>query len=104
MLRSRKQKPARPKVTVETRLEFDNEASSHSTLLQIVTQDTPGLLREIAHSFAASACNIEVALIDTEGESAIDVFYLTTAGRKLDEPAQASLSASMMHRLAQLRL
>jgi len=104
LLRSRKQKPARPKVTVETRLEFDNEASSHSTLLQIVTQDTPGLLREIAHSFAASACNIEVALIDTEGESAIDVFYLTTAGRKLDEPAQASLSASMMHRLAQLRL
>ncbi|MGC1156797.1 MAG: [protein-PII] uridylyltransferase, partial [Acidobacteriaceae bacterium] len=32
LLRARKQKPARPKVTVETRLEFDNEASSHSTL------------------------------------------------------------------------
>jgi [protein-PII] uridylyltransferase len=50
----------RPKVTVETRpLEFDNEASSHSTLVQIVTQDTPGLLREIALSLASCGCNIE---------------------------------------------
>jgi [protein-PII] uridylyltransferase len=103
LMRSRNLKPARPRVAVDTRLEFDNDASSHSTLLQIVTQDTPGLLREIALSFTAARCNIAVALIDTEGEAAIDVFYLTKGGQKLDDAAQASLSASLVHRLAQLR-
>ncbi len=103
LLRSRHVKHTRPRVTVETRLEFDNDASTHSTLLQIVTQDTPGLLRAIALSFAACGCNIEVALIDTEGEAAIDVFYLTHSGRKLDDPLQAALSESITHRLHHLR-
>jgi [protein-PII] uridylyltransferase len=90
------------KVTVETRVEFDNESSSHSTLLQVVAQDTPGLLRQIGRSFAECQCNIEVALIDTEGEVAIDVFYLTHNGKKLNDEARDLLTASLQRSFTQL--
>ncbi len=85
-----------PLVVVQTRVEFDDEASSHSTLLEVVTQDTTGLLRALSLTLAAEGCNIEVALVDTEGETAIDVFYLTRNGAKLDGNERRALKDALI--------
>ena len=89
-----------PKVEISTRVRFDNRSSSHSTLLELIAQDRPGLLFDVSSILADHECNIEIALIDTEGQRAIDVFYLTCRGAKLDLATQEVVGNALRKRLS----
>jgi [protein-PII] uridylyltransferase len=99
--RLRSEKSTAPKVKIDTKIEIDDESSAHSTLFEVIAQDQPGLLHRVSSHFAEEKCNIEIALIETEGQMAIDVFYLTSDGNKLPQDQQERLRAALLAELAE---
>jgi [protein-PII] uridylyltransferase len=97
--RLRAEKTGSTKVKVDTKIDFDDTCSARSTLVQVIAQDRLGLLHGIGSCLAHQKCNIEIALIDTEGQVAIDVFYLTTNGEKLRPDHQQRVKAALAETL-----
>jgi [protein-PII] uridylyltransferase len=91
LLRRRPRSAARYCVPIETVLRFDNQASTHATLLELVASDRPGLLYDVARSVADCGCEIDTVLLNTEGQRAVDVFYLRSGAQKLAPEAIAAI-------------
>jgi [protein-PII] uridylyltransferase len=94
--RPRSTPPSR-KARIEPAVHVDDQASQSATLIQVVAEDRPGLLYDIASTISAQDASIDVVLIDTEAHKAIDVFYVTArGGRKLAPAKQHELQQALL--------
>jgi len=80
-------RPRRARATpkVATRVTLENRASPRHTVIEVITQDRPGLLYTIADALYQLGLSIAVAKINTEGAKVADVFYVSEAdGSKIE--------------------
>jgi [protein-PII] uridylyltransferase len=84
---------------IATVLHTDNSASSRYTILDIVTPNALGLLYRISRVISQHGCDVDLVLIATEGERAIDVFHITKAGAKLTDGEQQALTEDLQRTL-----
>jgi [protein-PII] uridylyltransferase len=97
LLRSRPRfAPPSHKARLEPSVYVDDQASPSATLIQVVAEDRPGLLYDMASAISSQDVSIDVVLIDTEAHKAIDVFYVTSGGRKLAEGKQRDMQAALL--------
>ncbi len=61
---------------VPTHITFDNEGSEIYTIIEVDTRDRPGLLYDLARTFAAMNVYVANAVIATYGEQVVDTFYV----------------------------
>jgi [protein-PII] uridylyltransferase len=98
-LRGREQSVLKAAVRFAPVVRADNAASSRYTILDIVASNAVGLLYRISRVISQHACEVDLVLIATEGEKAIDVFHITKAGKKLTDAEQQSLTADLQQTL-----
>ena len=74
---------------------FDSGHSQRYTVLELVADDAPGLLHRVSRVISDRGIDVDLVLISTEGQKAIDVFHITRGGSKLSEDDESSLKADL---------
>ncbi len=89
-------KPKTHASNIRPSVSFDSNASTTATLVEVIAEDRPGLLYDLAATLSGAGCSIDVVLIDTEAHKALDVFYVTVGGTKLSPELQARLKEQLL--------
>jgi [protein-PII] uridylyltransferase len=90
---------------VPTELKIDNGVSRDFTVVEIITEDRPGVLYAITRTLAAESLDIHRSKIATEANRAIDVFYVrdkATGAKILDGGRLEALRAALLASLPQM--
>ncbi len=67
----------------------EQRTSDDFTIVDVHTKDQVGLLSRLCRAISAYGCDISYSSINTMGDVAVDVFYVSRAGKKLtDEDAE----------------
>ena len=85
----------RDKIRVRGLVHFDHDYSDRYTVLEIGGANRWGLLYHISLVISEHGCDIDLALISTEGDRAIDVFHLTRNGTRLSADMEQDLRADL---------
>ena len=75
---------------------FEDEPTQRYTIMELMAPDAVGLLYTIADRISSLRCNIDLVLINTEGERAVDVFYLSRDGCRLGPGLRQELEAQIL--------
>ncbi|MFZ0428038.1 MAG: HD domain-containing protein [Acidobacteriota bacterium] len=79
----------------------EDEHSDRYTIFEIIAPDALGLLYRISSQIALLHCDIDLALISTEGDKAVDVFYLRHRGGKLSAELKDNLKDRIIRAITQ---
>ena len=93
----------KPPARMEAEVRVLQDASPHSTVIEVRAPDALGLLFAIASALTELDLDIHVAKIDTLGRRVVDVFYVRNAfGEKLSPAQSAEVTRSIRHRIQRL--
>jgi [protein-PII] uridylyltransferase len=99
----RKIRDYKPPARMEAEVRVLQDASPHSTVIEVRAPDALGLLYAIASALTELDLDIHVAKIDTLGPRVVDVFYVRNAfGEKLSPAQSAEVTRSIRHRIHRL--
>ena len=88
---------------VDPRVAILQDASAHSTVIEVRSTDVLGLLYAITAAMSELDLDIHVAKIDTLGERVVDVFYVRTSwGSKLGDEQAGEVQRAIEHRIGRL--